>query len=84
MKQLEALGQVFREAGEADIPGEVRICVLFIVYILFLFSIRHTTLYSCGDMIDNFRCRITYVVKSHLIFSVILSSLQVEFRMRER
>lgn len=32
VKQLEALGQVFREAGEADIPGEVRLCVvLFIV-----------------------------------------------------
>ena len=84
MKQLEALGQVFREAGEADIPGEVRICVLFIVYILFLFSIRHAILYSCGDMIDNFRCQITCVVKSHLIFSVILSLLQVELHMRER
>ncbi|XWS76024.1 hypothetical protein CRYUN_Cryun01aG0142100 [Craigia yunnanensis] len=52
LKQLEALGQVFREAGEADIPGEVRIfVVLFIVYILFLFSIIHAILYSCGDLI---------------------------------
>ncbi|XVF72324.1 hypothetical protein PTKIN_Ptkin12aG0111900 [Pterospermum kingtungense] len=45
MKQLETLRQVFSEAGEADIPGEVIICVLFIVSVFNM----HVILYSCGD-----------------------------------
>lgn len=46
MKQLEVLSRVFKEAGEADIPGEVRTCFLFIAYNLFQFSF-----YSCGVII---------------------------------
>lgn len=73
MKQLRALERVFEKAAEADTASEVSTCFSFTSIHLFLVSLKKKNLsYVVGTMAKNFRCQITYVVESHLIYFVIL------------
>ena len=72
-KQLDALNSVFSKAAEFDTPVEVKYFIVDSRLPIACFSY----IYFC-----NFRYQTTYAAESHLIYSVILSLLQVVLHMR--
>lgn len=73
LEQLETLRRVFREVAEADIPSVVSIWVPLFNGVIFE-SFDELLPYFVVETVFV-RCQTTSVVKSRLIFSVILSSL---------
>lgn len=73
LEQLETLRRVFREVAEADIPSVVSTWVPLFNGVIFE-SFDELLPYFVVETVFV-RCQTTSVVKSRLIFSVILSSL---------
>lgn len=79
LKQLDALGRVFRKAAEDDTPTEVSLLALFPYWFLYIVCVCCVVLWH---LLRVNRYLITYVVRSHLTFFVTLSSRPMGLHMK--